>query len=119
MDAYHVLTTTDSREEADRLGRLVVDQRLAACAQVAGPVTSNYRWQEAVETATEWQVWLKTTAARLDALVALLRSEHTYDVPEIIASPITAGNPAYLEWIANETDSVTEGRPSGSGNAPG
>jgi periplasmic divalent cation tolerance protein len=103
MDAYHVLTTTDSREEAGRLGRLAVDARLAACAQVAGPVASTYRWQGAVETATEWQVWLKTTAARLDSLVELIRTEHTYDVPEIIASPITAGNPRYLEWIAAET----------------
>jgi periplasmic divalent cation tolerance protein len=103
MGAYHVLTTTDSREEADRLGRLAVEQRLAACAQVVGPVTSTYWWQGAVETAAEWHVWLKTTEARLDSLIGLIRSQHTYEVPEIIASPIAAGNPAYLEWIARET----------------
>jgi periplasmic divalent cation tolerance protein len=105
MDAYHVLTTTGSREEADRLGRLVVVRRLAACAQVEGPITSTYWWQGSMETATEWHVWLKTTAVRLDSLIALIRAEHSYDVPEIIASPITAGNPAYLDWIARETDS--------------
>jgi periplasmic divalent cation tolerance protein len=103
MDAYHVLATTDSRDEADRLGRLAVVGRLAACAQVAGPVTSTYRWQGAVETATEWHVWMKTTEARLESLIELIRSNHTYDVPEIIATPITAGNPAYLEWVAAET----------------
>jgi periplasmic divalent cation tolerance protein len=103
MDAYHVLTTTDSRDEADRLGRLAVDARLAACAQVQGPVTSTYHWQGAVETATEWHVWLKTTQARLDSLIELIRANHSYDVPEIIASPITAGNPAYLDWIEAET----------------
>ena len=107
MDAYHVLTTTDSREEADRLGRLAVDARLAACAQVAGPVTSTYRWKGAVETATEWQVWMKTTGSQVGALIDLIRSNHSYDVPEIIASPITAGNPAYLEWIAEETSPST------------
>ncbi|SRR6266700_1086514 len=103
MDAYQILTTTDSREEADRLGRLAVERRLAACAQVTGPVTSTYWWQGAMETATEWHVWLKTTGARLESLIALIRSEHTYDVPEVIATPIVAGNPAYLEWIATET----------------
>jgi periplasmic divalent cation tolerance protein len=109
MDAYQVLTTTDSQEEAARLGRLAVERRLAACAQVAGPVTSTYWWQGALETATEWHVWLKTTRARLDSLIALIRSEHTYDVPEIIATPIVAGNPAYLEWIAAETAAAGPG----------
>jgi periplasmic divalent cation tolerance protein len=105
MDAYHVLTTVDSREAADRLGRLAVDARLAACAQLAGPVASTYWWQGAVETATEWHVWLKTTGPRVEALIDLIRSNHSYEVPEIIASPITAGNPAYLQWIAEETNS--------------
>jgi periplasmic divalent cation tolerance protein len=103
MDAYHVLTTIDSSEAANRLGRLAVDARLAACAQVAGPVTSTYRWQGEVETATEWHVWMKTTGAQVEPLIALIRSNHSYDVPEIIASPITAGNPAYLAWIVEET----------------
>jgi periplasmic divalent cation tolerance protein len=116
MDEHHVLTTTDSREEADRLGRLAVGRRLAACAQVVGPVTSTYWWQGAIETATEWHVWLKTTGARLDSLIALIRSEHTYEVPEIIATPIVAGNPAYLEWIATETANPVEdaGRTGGA-----
>ncbi len=104
MDAYHVLTTTDSQEEASRLGHLAIEQRLAACAQVDGPVTSTYWWQGSMETATEWHLWLKTTGARLDSLIDLIRTEHSYDVPEIIASPITAGNAAYLDWIAKETN---------------
>lgn len=107
MDAYHVLTVTDSRDEAAQLARLAVDQRLAACGQVAGPVTSTYRWKGAVETATEWHVWLKTSAARLQELIAMIRANHHYDVPEIIASPITTGNPDYLAWIAEETTPVS------------
>ena len=106
MDAYHVLTTTGSQEEAATLGRLAVEQRLAACAQVEGPITSTYWWQGSVETATEWHVWLKTTGTRLDSLIDLIKTKHSYDVPEIIASPITRGNPAYLEWIDAETRPV-------------
>src|SRR5215467_10985870 len=108
MDAYHVLTTTDSEEEAAKLGRLAVEARYAACAQVAGPITSTYWWQGAMESATEWHVWLKTTSARLDDLINLVRLNHSYDVPEIIASLITAGNDAYLDWIDAETRPMGE-----------
>jgi periplasmic divalent cation tolerance protein len=94
-----VTTTVDSREAADRLAGLLVDERLAACAQVTGPITSTYRWQGRVESATEWACLLKTTLARLPALEARIRAEHPYQVPEIVAVPIVAGDPAYLAWI--------------------
>jgi periplasmic divalent cation tolerance protein len=103
VDCLQVVTTTDSREEADRLARSAVERRLAACAQVVGPVTSTYRWEGAVETASEWQCVLKTTAARFDELRAHLEREHTYETPEIVATPIVAGGAAYLEWIERET----------------
>jgi periplasmic divalent cation tolerance protein len=98
-----VSTVADDPEEAARIARTAVQQRLAACAQVLGSVTSTYWWEGKLETATEWLVVMKTAAARQDALVAHVRTEHTYDVPEVIATPITAGNPAYLEWIVAET----------------
>lgn len=98
-----VVTTTGSREEADRLATSAVEQRLAACAQVFGPITSTYRWRGAIETADEWQCVLKTTAARCDELTAHLRAHHSYETPEIVASPIVGGNPEYLSWIAQET----------------
>lgn len=94
-----VTTTLDSREAADRLASLLVDARLAACAQVTGPVASTYRWQGGTERATEWLCSLKTTLARLPALEARIRTEHPYQVPEIVAVPIVAGDPAYLAWI--------------------
>ena len=103
MDWVQVATTTGSREEADRLTRSAVERRLAACAQVAGPITSTYWWNGAVETASEWQCLLKTTAARLDELRAHLESEHSYETPEIIATPIVGGSAAYLAWIERET----------------
>lgn len=103
MDCLQVVTTTDSREAAERLARSAVERRLAACAQVVGPVTSTYWWDGAVQTATEWQCVLKTTAARFDGLRAHLESEHSYDTPEIVATPIVAGGAAYLDWISRET----------------
>ncbi len=92
-------TTLDSREAADRLAALLVEARLAACAQVTGPVASTYRWQGRTERAVEWACTLKTTLARLPVLEARIRAEHPYQVPEIVAVPIVAGDPAYLAWI--------------------
>ncbi len=76
----------------------MVQERLAACAQVTGPVSSVYRWQGEVETAAEWYCHLKTTAARAPALLARIRELHPYDTPEIIALPAEA-DPAYLRWV--------------------
>ncbi|MBU7599086.1 divalent-cation tolerance protein CutA [Streptomyces sp. P38-E01] len=102
-DILTVLTTADSADGAAALARSAVDARLAACAQVNGPVTSVYRWEGAIEAEPEWQVLLKTTAARYPELEAHLRREHPYDVPEIIASPVTHGSEDYLRWVREET----------------
>jgi periplasmic divalent cation tolerance protein len=103
-----VVTTTASREEADALARGAVEARLAACGQVAGPITSTYRWQGAVETAQEWQVVLKTTRERYPALEAHLRDRHGYEVPEILCTPVIAGNPAYLRWLTEQTEPMRD-----------
>ncbi len=103
MDCLQVATTTETREDADRLARSAVERRLAACAQVAGPITSTYWWDEAVQTSSEWLCTFKTTAARLDELTAHLEAEHSYETPEIVATPIVAGSAAYLAWIERET----------------
>ncbi|MGH3679602.1 MAG: divalent-cation tolerance protein CutA [Natronosporangium sp.] len=97
-----VVTTTDSREAADELARTAVEARLAACAQVVGPISSSYWWDGAVTSDQEWQVVLKTTAAAYPELERHLREAHSYDVPEILCLPVTAGNPAYLDWLATE-----------------
>ncbi|MCP3817605.1 divalent-cation tolerance protein CutA [Streptomyces sp. A3M-1-3] len=101
--ALTVLTTTDSAEKAAALARGAVEARLVACAQIAGPVTSVYRWGGDVETAQEWQVLFKTTAARYDALEAHLKAVHDYDTPEIIATPVVRGSAEYLGWVSEET----------------
>ncbi|UFQ20166.1 divalent-cation tolerance protein CutA [Streptomyces huasconensis] len=98
-----VLTTTDAEDKARDLAYGAIRARLAACAQINGPVTSVYRWEGEIETAREWQILLKTTAARYGALEAWLTETHGYDTPEIIATPVVQGSPAYLEWVRRET----------------
>ncbi|WP_242624945.1 divalent-cation tolerance protein CutA [Krasilnikovia cinnamomea] len=104
------MTTIDSRAAAESLARSAVDARLAACAQVSGPIYSTYWWEGAVENAEEWRVDFKTTAERYPALERDIREHHSYDVPEVVLLPILAGNPGYLSWISEETvrkDSAT------------
>ncbi|HVT66768.1 MAG TPA: divalent-cation tolerance protein CutA [Trebonia sp.] len=98
-----VQTTTDSRTEAMELTRAAVEARIAACAQVAGPVASTYWWNDEIERAEEWFVFFKLPADRYAELAEFLLERHSYDEPEIIAVPIVAGSPAYLEWLSEET----------------
>jgi periplasmic divalent cation tolerance protein len=101
--AFQVSVTTGSREEADALATLAVERRLAACCQISGPVSSRYWWGGRLESAEEFACLFKTAADRLDELVAALSDAHSYEVPEIIAVPITAGHGPYLEWVVAET----------------
>jgi periplasmic divalent cation tolerance protein len=98
-----VQTTTDSRAEAMELSRAAVEARLAACAQVAGPVASTYWWDGGLERAEEWLVLLKLPVDRYDELAAFLTERHSYDEPEIVALPIVAGSATYLTWMREET----------------
>jgi periplasmic divalent cation tolerance protein len=98
-DCLQVTTTAGSEEEAERISAALVERRLAACVQVVGPIASRYRWQGKVEIATEWTCVAKTSAARYAALEAAIRELHSYEEPEIIATPIVAGSQGYLEWI--------------------
>jgi periplasmic divalent cation tolerance protein len=94
-----VTTTLPDRATAERVATQLVEERLAACAQVIGPVRSTYWWAEKVEQADEWYCHLKTTVARLPGIETRIRELHPYEVPEIIAVPILQGNPDYLKWI--------------------
>jgi periplasmic divalent cation tolerance protein len=101
--ALQVFCTIDSEPRARELATALVEARLAACVQVAGPVHSAYRWEGAVETASEWLLLIKTTVERFPALRDAIEAGHPYEVPEIVAVPIEAGLPAYLGWIAAST----------------
>lgn len=98
-----VQTTTDSRAEAMELAGEAVQARLAACAQVAGPIASTFWWEDGIERAEEWLLMLKLPAERYAELADFLIERHSYDEPEIVATPIVAGSAGYLDWIAEET----------------
>lgn len=103
-----VLVTFDDRDAALKLAAQVVSERLAACAQVDGPVTSTYWWEGKVETADEWRLALKTRTGLIEALTARVVELHSYDTPEVVAVPIIGGSDAYLGWVRDETaDAVT------------
>ncbi len=98
-----VLTTFPQREAAESLARELLANRLAACIQIGATVHSLYHWRGEIETADETPVAIKTRSALYPRLEAAIRAKHPYELPEIIAVPITHGLPAYLDWIAAET----------------
>ncbi len=102
-DYIQVLTTVDSEEKAKQLQRLLVEQRAAACVQVVGPISSTYWWEGAIERAQEWMCVAKTQAGQYETLESLVRENHPYGVPEILAVPILMGNKEYLQWVKAET----------------
>jgi periplasmic divalent cation tolerance protein len=98
-----VQTTTDARAEAVELAREAVEARLAACAQVSGPVASTYWWEGTLERAEEWLITFKLPARGYQALADFIARSHSYDEPEIVAMPIVAGSEGFLSWIDEET----------------
>jgi len=103
-DCVQVTTTLPSEAAAQQLAAQVVEQRLAACAQVMGPISSTYRWKGSIEQAAEWYCNLKTTKTRLPALMTRIRELHPYKLPEIVSIPIQQGDTAYLQWIETEVE---------------
>jgi periplasmic divalent cation tolerance protein len=97
-----VITTVGRREDAEAIARLLVEERLAACVQITGPITSIYRWQGKIETAGEWQCWAKSRGEFFDRIEKTIRRMHPYQVPEILAMPVLAGSIDYLKWMDEE-----------------
>jgi periplasmic divalent cation tolerance protein len=98
-----VFTNFPDAQSADKAARELVERKLAACVNRVPAVQSVYRWNGAVEQATETSLLIKTTKGRYQELEAAIKTLHPYDLPEIIALPIVNGLPAYLDWIVNET----------------
>jgi periplasmic divalent cation tolerance protein len=98
-----VLVTAGSADEAARIGRTLVEERLVACANVVGPIRSLYRWEGAVEDASEHLLLLKARAADVGVLETRVRALHSYEVPEVLALAVTAGAGPYLAWLAEAT----------------
>ncbi|HEX9946431.1 MAG TPA: divalent-cation tolerance protein CutA [Allosphingosinicella sp.] len=98
-----VYATFSSEEEARRIARILIEERLAACANILGGCHSIYRWQSEVEEAEEVVALFKTRAGRAEALIARLAELHSYDVPAAVVWPIATAWPAYAGWVTAET----------------
>jgi periplasmic divalent cation tolerance protein len=94
-----VLTTAANPDDARALGRVFVEEQLAACATVIPAVESIYRWKDAIESSSESMLLLKTDVDRLAALETRLRQLHSYEVPEFLVLPIETGSRSYLDWM--------------------
>jgi periplasmic divalent cation tolerance protein len=102
-DIVIVLTTIDSADRAGAVARTLIAERLAACVNVLPEMRSFYRWEGETKAEAEWQLLIKTTAARLEALKQRLHELHPYEVPEFLVLPVSGGSDSYLRWIAEST----------------
>ena len=101
-DCCLVYVTVATREEAQNIGRTVVSEHLAACANLFGPIESYYHWEGKFEIGSEALLILKTTRAGLSDLTDRLRNLHSYSCPAIVAVPILGGHQGFLDWIHEE-----------------
>jgi periplasmic divalent cation tolerance protein len=98
-----VMTNLPNAQAAEAIASTLVEARLAACVNLLPAVQSVYRWQGKVERATEVTLLIKTTQRHYAALEAAIRAAHPYELPEVIALPVTTGLPSYLQWVITET----------------
>lgn len=109
-EAIVVFITTANFEEAARLAGMLVEWRLAACVQILPEMESVYRWQGKIERQKEVLLIAKTTKSRFAELESKVRATHSYETPEIVALPLTAGSPPYLEWLNSSVNVEAEAR---------
>jgi periplasmic divalent cation tolerance protein len=109
-EAIVVFITTANTEDASRLAEMLVSQRLAACVQILPDVQSVYRWRGKIEREQEVLVIAKTIRSSFEKLEREVRAIHSYETPEIVALPLTAGSAPYLEWLGSNVNSDPEGQ---------
>ena len=98
-----ILTTVPDDDRGETLAQTLVTERLAACVNVLGPMTSTYRWQGAVERESERQLVVKTTRDRVEAVRQRIAQLHSYELPELIVLDVVDGSLGYLDWVKAET----------------
>lgn len=101
-DVRVVFVTASGEDEATQLASAVVEEGLAACANLVGPIRSIYKWDGAVQDDSEWLLILKTSADAVEHLTKAIRDRHSYDCPEVISVPVESGNPDYLAWVMEQ-----------------
>jgi periplasmic divalent cation tolerance protein len=104
-DKIVVFSTCDSEEQAGRIARALLDQRLAACVNILPGVRSIYRWKDQIEDAAEWMLIIKSRRDLLDKLRLAVGRIHSYEVPELLAVPVVDGSEEYLAWLDRELTS--------------
>jgi periplasmic divalent cation tolerance protein len=99
-----VLTTASSSEEAKKIAHALVERRLAACVNIVPQIESVYRWKGKVEAAQEWLLVIKAQAAAFEQVREAIKELHSYDLPECVMLDVRAGDKAYLDWLAENTE---------------
>ncbi|HLK54801.1 MAG TPA: divalent-cation tolerance protein CutA [Candidatus Angelobacter sp.] len=99
-----VLTTTGSQEEARKIACALIERRLAACVNIVPQIESVYRWEDKVETSTEWLLLIKTQADLFERVRDAVKELHSYDLPECVMLELAAGSKEYLDWIAESVN---------------
>jgi periplasmic divalent cation tolerance protein len=94
-----VLVTVASRAEAEKIGRALLDEKLIACTNIVGPVTSLFHWSGKVDCAKEFLMVMKSRSELFDKIVGRVKGLHSYEVPEVLAVPVVAGSDSYLGWL--------------------
>ena len=102
MSFIQVMTTTETKEQAQVIAMHLMEAKLAACVQITGPIESIYHWKSKVENAQEWLCLIKTQDDLYNKVEAAIKSLHPYETPEIIAVPIVKGSKEYLKWMDYE-----------------
>lgn len=102
-----IYITTESSEQAERIGRTLVEERLAACVNILPSMRSIYQWQGQLEMASEAVLLAKTRQSLAEALLARVKTLHSYDVPCAVVLPIQGGLPQFLSWLEAETSATT------------
>jgi len=103
MEEYiQVITTVEKKEDAEKMPSVLVEKRLAGCVQIVGPISSTYWWKNNIETEKEWLCLIKTKKTLYNKIEITIKEIHPYEIPEIIALPIIAGNKDYIKWLNDE-----------------
>jgi periplasmic divalent cation tolerance protein len=109
MEAYiQISTTTETKEQAEKIAQHLVEKKLAACVQIVGSITSIYRWKGKVENTQEWLCLIKTRGDLFNKVETAIKKLHPYEIPEIIAVPIVKCSKEYMKWIDDELKNKTK-----------
>jgi periplasmic divalent cation tolerance protein len=99
-----ITTTFEERKQAENMAAYLLNERLVACAQITGPISSTYWWQDKIVSSDEFSLSMKTLSDNYKRVEQVIISRHSYDVPEIVAIPVVAISDDYLQWLIQELD---------------